>query len=82
MLFRSLRKVERAVAGVGVRLHYSLFLCELDEYELHALQRRLARLIDPREDLVQYLPWCDRDRLASRHLGTSAAPENVDAWVV
>lgn len=79
---RRLRRVERAVAAVGTRVHDSLFLCELDEEELFGLQRRLARLIDASADAVQYLPWCDKDRAASRHLGTSADPVAADAWIV
>lgn len=79
---RRLRRVERAVAAVGERVHYSLFLCNLDSDELHALQRKLARLIDPLADVVQYLPWCDKDRLATRHLGASVEPEAADAWIV
>lgn len=79
---RRLRRVERAVAAVGVRLHYSLFLCELDADELHELQQRIARLIDHEVDTVQYTPWCDQDRLSTLHLGTSAGPESADAWIV
>ena len=79
---KRLRRVERAVAAVGVRVHNSHFLCELDEGELTGLQRRIARLIDPRADAVQYLPWCARDRAASRHLGTSADPTAAGAWIV
>lgn len=79
---RRLRRVERAVAAVGVRVHYSLFLCELDEDALAGLQRRLARLIDTESDSLQYLPWCDKDRAVSRHLGTSACPTAAGAWIV
>lgn len=79
---KRLRRVERAVSAVGVRVHYSLFLCELEDEELHSLQRRIARFIDPRMDAVQYTPWCGRDRAASRHLGASADPVAADAWIV
>lgn len=79
---KRLRRVERAVSAVGVRVHYSLFLCELDDEELLGLQRRIARLVDVRVDAVQYMPWCDKDRAASRHLGTSADPVAADAWIV
>ncbi len=79
---RRLRRVERAVASVGVRVHYSLFLCELDDEALCALQRRMVRLIDARVDTVQYAPWCRQDRAASRHIGTSSDPVSADAWIV
>ncbi len=79
---RRLRRVERAVAAVGVRVHYSLFLCELDADELRQLQQRIAGLIDHLVDTVQYTPWCDQDHLATRHLGVSVEPAAADAWIV
>lgn len=79
---KRLRRVERALAAVGARLHNSLFVCLLDDWELAAVQRKLARLIDPAADAVEYTPWCDRDRLACRHLGASAEPARVEAWIV
>lgn len=79
---KRLRRVARAVAALGERLHYSLFLCRIDEGELLALQRRIARLIDSRADSVHYLPWCDADRSATVHLGRSREPVLADAWVV
>lgn len=79
---RRLRRVERAVSSVGERLHYSLFLCELNEDQLTGLQRRIARLIDVGVDSVHYLPWCEADRLSTLHLGTSQEPQIADAWIV
>jgi len=79
---RRLRRVERTVAAVGERLHYSLFLCELDDDRLAGLQHRIARLIDTGADSVHYLPWCEADRLATLHLGSSREPRIADAWVV
>lgn len=79
---KRLRRVERAVSATGERLHFSLFLCELTEAELHRLQRRLARLIDPVADTVHYLPWCPADRAATRHLAASADPAIASAWVI
>lgn len=79
---KRLRKVARAVAAVGERLHYSLFLCRIDEGELLALQRRIARLINIRADSVHYLPWCDADHSATLHLGTSREPVVADAWII
>lgn len=79
---RRLRRVERAIAAVGRRVHYSLFHCQLDAAQLATLQRRLARLIDHRADSLRYQPWCPRDRAATRHLGASADPGSADAWIV
>ena len=79
---KRLRRVARAVAAVGERLHYSLFLCRFDEDGRLALQRRIARLIDAQVDSVHYLPWCDADRRATLHLGASREPGGADAWIV
>lgn len=79
---KRLRRVERAVSAVGERVHYSLFFCQLTAPELEKLQRRLARLINTTMDCVQYVPWCERDRVSARHLGTSCDPPQASAWIV
>ena len=79
---RRLRRVERAVSAVAERLHESLFLCDLTASELAALQARLARIIHPIQDCVRYLPLCDRDQAATRHLGASPPQPFGGGWVV
>ena len=79
---KRLRRVERAISAVGVRVHNSLFSCELTSIELEGLQRRVARLINVAADSVHYTPWCERDRRMSKHLGTSSDPPQVNAWIV
>lgn len=79
---KRLRRVEKALSAVGERIHFSLFACELDSGELVALQRRLARLIDPAADSVRYTPLCAADRAATRHLGSSVEPRCADSWIV
>ena len=79
---KRLRRVERTLAVVGDRVHYSLFCCELTDAELAAVQGRLARLIDTAADNVRYTPLCAGDRAATRHLGRSAEPERAAAWIV
>lgn len=79
---RRLRRVERALAAVGQRLHNSLFLCTLTTPELNQLQRRVAKLIDPQADIVQYAPWCQHCHAHTRHMGTSAEPTVASAWVI
>lgn len=70
---RRLRRVERALAAVGARVHNSLFLCELTPAELAALQSALAERIDAGADVVRYTPLCAQDEQRTRHLGTSPA---------
>ena len=79
---KRLRRVEKAIAAVGMRLHYSLFYCDLTESELLQLQRRLAKMLAVDVDTVQYTPWCARDMRLSRHMGTSSNPNLSTAWVV
>lgn len=79
---KRLRRVERTLAAVGERVHYSLFLCELTHAELAAVQKRIARLIDTSADSVRYTPLCSGDRAATRHLGRPAEPVRAVAWIV
>ena len=79
---RRLRRVERAMAAVGERVHYSLFRCELTPAELLQLQGRLARLIEPGADVVRYTPLCAGDAQRTRHLGCSVAAQPADSWIV
>ena len=79
---KRLRRVERAIAAMGERVHNSLFSCTLTLSELEGLQRRLSRLIDLKADCVQYVPWCDRDRALTQHLGKSCEPSQASAWIV
>lgn len=79
---KRLRRVERTISGVGERVHYSLFYCELTEQELNDLQRKLMRIISAATDTVQYTPWCEHDRRLTKHLGTSQVPVHPNMWVV
>jgi CRISPR-associated protein Cas2 len=79
---RRLRRVERLVAAAGEHLHDSLYVCKLDDDELTALQARLARLIDLATDSVRYVPWCDADHAAARHLGDAPVLRDAAAWIV
>ena len=79
---KRLRRVEKAISGVGVRVHYSLFYCELTMAELNALQRRLKQCICVDADTVQYTPWCDHDRRLTKHMGTSKVPDVPASWIV
>jgi CRISPR-associated protein Cas2 len=79
---KRLRQVERAVSALGYRLHYSAFVCDLENDQIEWLQRKLAKLINTAEDSVRYLPLCEQDRRRSIHLGSSAFPNNDSCWVV
>jgi len=79
---KRLRRVERALSAVGERVHYSLFLCELTNPDLAAVQARLARLIDTSADSVRYTPLCAGDRAAIRQLGRAVEQARATAWIV
>ncbi len=79
---RRLRRVERLLAAVGQRVHYSLFVVELDSKQLQRLHRRLARAIDPAADVIRTTPWCAHDQRATRHFGTPAYQPLPTAWIV
>jgi len=78
---RRLRRVDKALSAVGERVHDSLFVCLLSPAQLAALQRRLSRLVDLRQDSLRYTPLCARDRSRTRHLGTSSEPQVAGYWV-
>ena len=67
---------------MGERVHYSLFLCELTDADLSAVQARLARLIDTSADSVRYTPLCAGDRAATRQLGRAFEQAHATAWIV
>jgi CRISPR-associated protein Cas2 len=78
---KRLRRVEKVLAAIGLRVHFSLFVCELDAEQLEALQRRLVKMIDVGVDCVQYTPLCHRDSSRSRHFGASAEPVVAGFWI-
>ncbi|WP_322797236.1 CRISPR-associated endonuclease Cas2 [Tepidiforma sp.] len=49
---RRLRDVYREMVGWGVRLQYSVYLCDLSKPELIRMRRRLLELIVPEKDSV------------------------------
>lgn len=79
-----LRRVERTLAAVGQRVHESLFTCELTSPELQALQRRVARCLNLREDVVRYMPLCAQDARHSSQVGDpiQAAHSQATAWII
>ena len=58
---KRLRRVSKAMEGVGNRVQKSLFECHLDSVELDELQGKVAELIDEGEDHVRYYPLCNKD---------------------
>jgi CRISPR-associated protein Cas2 len=79
---KRLARVARAVAAVGDALHESALVCELDNEGIKALQKRIAKLIDPTVDQVRYIPLCAADRAATQHYGVSTYPALAAAWIV
>lgn len=58
---KRLRRIARELGNFGARVQKSVFECHLDDSELAALQQRLAKLLDEKEDNVRYYPLCRKD---------------------
>ncbi len=61
---KRLRRIAREIGNFGARVQKSVFECHLDDSELAALQQRLARLLNEKEDNVRYYPLCPKDASA------------------
>lgn len=59
---KRLRRIAKALEGVGQRVQKSVFECHLDEIELGELQGRIDAIMDKTEDHVRYYPLCGKDR--------------------
>ncbi len=75
---RRLRRVAKALEGVGQRVQRSVFECHLDQAELNELQRTLAGIVDASEDHVRYYPMCAKDRPAIKIDGPGKVTEDPD----
>ena len=51
-------RVHATLKDFGTPVQYSVFECEVDPKRRIALQTRLARLIDPKQDNVRYYRPC------------------------
>jgi CRISPR-associated protein Cas2 len=49
---RRLRRVHQVATTYGYPLQYSVFVCDLDDVQLVALERDLSRVIHHREDRI------------------------------
>jgi CRISPR-associated protein Cas2 len=47
-------KIANILLGYGARVQFSVFECQLDTAQEHALWRKLERVIKPAEDSVRY----------------------------
>jgi CRISPR-associated protein Cas2 len=53
------RKVVKVLEGVGFRVQYSVFECDLDAQRLKALRKRLKPLIQPKStDSIRFYGLC------------------------
>ena len=75
-------RVANELENFGVRVQFSVFECHLDDAELQDLQRRLAPLIDEKEDRLRYYPLCDKDRSTVMVDGIGTVSRDWDYHVV
>ncbi len=75
---KRLRRVARALEGVGQRVQHSVFECHLDSAELDELQRTLAGIVKADEDHIRYYPLCAKDHPAIKIDGSGKVTEDPD----
>jgi CRISPR-associated protein Cas2 len=73
---RRRRKVAKIMEGVGYRVQYSVFECELDTAQQRALQQRLRPLISKKlGESVRFYPLCAECRSKLSVIGQDNAKE-------
>jgi len=72
---RRLARVHRCLTKELVAVQYSVFMGELDDQRLARIERRLARLIDPRADDVRFYVLTRASRIEV--IGAALLPEGV-----
>ena len=75
-------RVHAALKDYGTPVQYSVFECEVDPKRLVALQARLARLIDPKEDNVRYYRLCKDCLAQTTVVGEGSLTKDPDHWLV
>lgn len=59
---KRLRQVAIQLENVGQRIQYSVFECYLNNKKLNTLKKRLATIINPKEDNIRYYSICNKDK--------------------
>lgn len=67
---RRLRKVSKACEGVGQRVQFSVFECQVDEATWAALRSDLLATIDPQADSLRFYYLGENGPDRSEHHGT------------
>jgi CRISPR-associated protein Cas2 len=75
-------RVHAALKDYGTPVQYSVFECDVDAKGLTALQVRLARLIDPKEDNVRYYRLCKDCLAQTTVVGERSLTKAPDHWLV
>jgi CRISPR-associated protein Cas2 len=76
------RKLAKLLEGYGLRVQWSVFECELRDYQLRRLRLRLERLIECEQDSVRFWPVPQRNGSQTLHLGrTLPSPEWEDRLI-
>lgn len=58
---KRLRRVARTMEGHGIRMQYSVFICDLTAAERFRLVSELTALVDPGEDCIACVELGERD---------------------
>jgi CRISPR-associated protein Cas2 len=79
---RRLRRVAKTLEAVGERQQKSVFDVPLSADARHRLTRRLAEIIDIKEDSVFLHPCCATCRAGIRWQGMPPDPGHEPFWIV
>ena len=74
-------KIHKMLCGCGQWTQYSLFECFLNQKELLALQDKMDRVLDPREDSVRFYHVCAGCIRKTKTVG-SAPPEEKSVIIL
>ena len=70
---KRLRRVAKVMEGHGIRMQYSVFVCDLTAAERLALIRALVDIVDTTEDCVACVELGERDQRRFLFLGPKPA---------
>lgn len=79
---KRLREVARIMVGHGIRMQYSVFVCDLTAAERFRLLGELENVVDRRVDCVACIELGERDASRFTFIGPSPAFPRTGAQIV
>ena len=79
---RPRRQVMKVLEGVGYRVQYSVFECDLTARQVAKLRKRLLKIINRRVDNVRIYRLCEADAARTISLGLDSSPDRDSLVIV